>query len=104
MRGDGHCGILRAGGLIATAAHAQRVHRRRKPATIKREYCEQNAGHHACGAETTRGAGSFALRAASALACVRIRTTSASSFANSSVSTARRGCKIKSEARGKTAG
>src|ERR1700760_3372886 len=74
--GDGYRGIFRACWLKTASPRAQRVHGRRKPAAIQVQDGEQNASHHA----GPTMAGREPLRAASALACVRIRTISASSF------------------------
>ena len=90
--GDGDGGVLRAGGLKPASARAQGMHRGRKPAAVKAESGEQKARHHA--GETMGGA--EANFAASARACVRIRTISASSFENSMVRTTRRGWRIRS--------
>jgi hypothetical protein len=96
VSGNRYSCILRAGRLIAASSRAQRVHRRRKPAAIKSQRGEQNLSHHAGETMPGRGPGRADLYA-SAFACVRIRTISASSFVKSIVSTIRRGCRMRSE-------
>lgn len=83
---DRHGGVLRTGWNEAAAAWTKRVQRRGEPALVKTENCKQYAGH-----TFRRGAATSQVRAASALACIRIRTTSMSSFVNSALSTVRRG-------------
>ena len=95
MGGDGDLGILRTGGLELAPARRERVQRRRNPAPVKREQSKKNAGH-------TPGLAATAccVRAASDLACERIRTTSASSFVKSTSRTERRGCRTRSKPTG----
>ena len=87
VHGDGAYRIFTAGGLKPASADTQRMNGGRHPALVEAEESEKNA-RHACGGS---GAGFALKRCASARAWVRIRRTSASSFANSMVSTIRRG-------------
>ena len=97
VRGNGAGRVLRARRNEFASAGAHRIQRWRNPAAIKSDECEQKASHGAgvpgawCAA-----AGDLNPRDASVLACSRIRTISASSCANSIVSTMRRGWKMRS--------
>src|SRR5581483_4046083 len=75
--------VLRTAGHETAAARVERMQRRRYPAAVEREHCEQKTRH----ADGTCRPGEVACiaRAASALACPRIRTISVSSFVNSRV-------------------
>ena len=57
--GDGHLGILRAGGQVAAAAVAQGMDRRGEPAAIEGEGGEQDAGHRAGSGRTGCAGGRF---------------------------------------------
>ena len=47
VRGNRHLRVLRAGGYKLAACTAECMQRRRKPAAIKSEDCEQNSSHDA---------------------------------------------------------
>ncbi len=92
MSCNGDCGVFRASGQVTTTARAERVYQGREPSLVKGQQSQQEARHVRARFEVADRS-----RTASAFACVRTRTISASSFGNSSLSTERRGCRMRSQ-------